>query len=95
MSRVITKTQSRGGRFRNEEIEDYDKIEQGAASVAEISVKGNTKNISNYLLIGADSRSSSFRGLSDTIIILTIDKKNMTSGLSPGLRDTLVTIPGG
>ena len=66
-----------------EEIEDYDKIEQGAASVAEISVKGNTKNISNYLLIGVDSRSSSFRGLSDTIIILTIDKRIRTSGLRP------------
>ena len=77
-----------------EEIEDYDKIEQGAASVAEISVKGNTKNISNYLLIGVDSRSSSFRGLSDTIIILTIDKKNKDIRLASLLRDTLVTIPG-
>jgi LCP family protein required for cell wall assembly len=77
-----------------EEIDDYEKIEEDAASVAEISVKGNTKNISNYLLIGVDSRKNNFSGLSDAIIILTIDKKNKDIRLTSLLRDTLVTIPG-
>ncbi|HHV50465.1 MAG TPA: hypothetical protein GXX54_02005 [Clostridiales bacterium] len=77
-----------------EEIDDYTKIEEGAASVAEISVKGNTNNITNYLLIGIDSRQNNFSGLSDTMIILTIDKKNKDIRLTSLLRDTLVTIPG-
>ncbi|HCA30329.1 MAG TPA: hypothetical protein DEP23_12565 [Ruminococcaceae bacterium] len=77
-----------------EAIDDYKEIEEGAASVAEIPVRGNTKNIKNYMLIGVDSRRKNFVGLADSNIILTLDSKNKQIKLTSLLRDTLVTIPG-
>lgn len=77
-----------------EAIDTYT-IEQGASDVAQISVKGNTKYITNILLLGIDSRNSSYKGSrSDTTIILTINRQNKTIKLTSILRDTMVTIPG-
>ena len=80
---------------RYENIDDYDIIEEGAASVAGIPVRTNTKSVSNYLLIGIDTRDpNSYKGLADSVIILTIDSARKEIKLTSILRDTLVTLPG-
>lgn len=78
-----------------EAIDDYTVIEEGAASVAEIPVRTDTKSIKNYLLIGIDTRQDTYKSaLADSVIILTIDSKTKHIKLTSILRDTLVTIPG-
>ncbi len=77
------------------DISDYTVIEEGASSVAELPVRTNTKNVQNFLLIGIDTRkSNSFIGLSDAVIILTIDTGRKEIKLTSILRDTLVSLPG-
>ena len=68
---------------------DYDKSE-----VSKIPLRGNTKDVTNLLLLGIDARTMKERGRSDSMIIVTINKKNKTIKLSSLLRDTAVTIPG-
>ena len=68
---------------------DYDKSEVG-----KITLRGNTKDVTNLLLLGIDARTMKERGRSDSMIIVTINKKNKTIKLSSLLRDTAVTIPG-
>ena len=68
---------------------DYDKSE-----VSKITLRGNTKDVTNLLLLGIDARTMKERGRSDSMIIVTINKKNKTIKLSSLLRDTAVTIPG-
>ena len=68
---------------------DYDKSE-----VSKITLRGNTKDVTNLLLLGIDARTMKGRGRSDSMIIVTINKKNKTIKLSSLLRDTAVTIPG-
>ena len=65
------------------------------ANVNDIAVPANSKNITNIMLIGVDSRSNSYSSTrSDTNIILSINKKAKTIKMVSLLRDTLVTIPG-
>lgn len=68
---------------------DYDKSE-----VSKITLRGNTKDVTNLLLLGIEARTMKERGRSDSMIIVTINKKNKTIKLSSLLRDTAVTIPG-
>lgn len=68
---------------------DYDKSE-----VSKITLRGNTKDVTNLLLLGIDARTMKERGRSDSMIIVSINKKNKTIKLSSLLRDTAVTIPG-
>lgn len=68
----------------------YDK----AQSVLELPLRGNEKGIRNILLLGIDSRTDSYKGLSDTTIILSINDNTKTIKLISLLRDTWVTIPG-
>lgn len=60
-------------------------------------IQGNSKydpNIYNILIIGGDNVSSSgFRGNSDTLIIVSIDKNTKKIKLSSIMRDTYVPIP--
>lgn len=53
-----------------------------------------SENTINILLIGSDRRSSSSRGLSDAMILCTINKKTKTLTMTSFLRDTYVSIPG-
>jgi len=54
----------------------------------------NIKEITNILLLGVDSRNPEItNGLSDTIIILTIDRKQNTVKLTSILRDCYTYIP--
>ncbi len=65
-----------------------------AQSVAELPLRGNEKGIRNILLLGIDSRTNSYRGLSDTTMILSINDNTKTIKLVSLLRDTWVTLPG-
>ena len=56
---------------------DYDKSE-----VSKITLRGNTKDVTNLLLLGIDARTMKERGRSDSMIIVTINKKNKTIKLS-------------
>lgn len=60
-------------------------------------IKGNSKydpNIYNILIIGGDNASSTgYRGNSDTLIIVSIDKNTKKIKLSSIMRDTYVPIP--
>lgn len=55
---------------------------------------GKTEQIINILLIGQDSRSSTGRARSDTMILMTINKDAKTITLTSFLRDLYVQIPG-
>lgn len=53
------------------------------------------KDITNILLLGVDSRNPKVdKGLSDSIIILTIDRKNNVLKMTSIMRDCYVYIPG-
>lgn len=54
----------------------------------------NDKQILNILLIGADTRKGQTKGLSDTIIIFSIDTKHKKLKMLSLQRDTWVVIPG-
>lgn len=51
-------------------------------------------NITNILLVGCDSRDTSMRGRSDSMIILSINRYTGALNLVSLLRDTYVEIPG-
>ena len=62
-------------------------------SVAGITLRGNTSDVTNILLLGSDGRTN-FSGRSDTTMILSINTRKRTIQLISLLRDTWVTIPG-
>ena len=66
---------------------------ENAASVSDIPVMGDTKDITNIMLIGIDGRNN-YSARSDSNMILSINKKKKTIKLISLLRDTCVTIPG-
>ena len=54
-----------------------------------------SKSVTNILLVGTDSRAKgNKRSRTDTMIILSIDKKNKRVTMTSVLRDTYVKIPG-
>ncbi len=66
-----------------------------AESVDDIAVQGNTKVITNILLLGVETdRKDNYIGRSDTNIIVSINKHTKTIKLISLLRDTYVSIPG-
>lgn len=56
------------------------------------SVKDDS--ITNIAMFGVDSRNSEFRGLSDVIMVLTVDNRHGTVKMTSILRDSLVHIEG-
>jgi LCP family protein required for cell wall assembly len=75
--------------------DDPVKINDIAKSVEEIEVQGNTKVVTNILLLGIETdNKDNYKGRSDTIIILSINKHTKTVKLISLLRDTYVTVPG-
>ena len=62
-------------------------------SLADIPVKGNTRDVTNILLVGIDGRKD-YNGRSDSNIILSINKKDKTIKLVSIMRDLQVLIPG-
>ena len=65
-----------------------DALKQGDDTISLFDQKNEV-----ILLVGADSRTSSDVGRSDTIILAFLDKKNKKVNLLSVLRDTYVTIP--
>ena len=62
--------------------------------VTGIAVRGDTESIENILIVGVDSRNSkSFVGLSDSIMILTLDHYRKQIRISALMRDIYVEIP--
>lgn len=72
---------------------DHSEYEK-AHSVLELPLRGNEKGVRNILLLGIDSRTNSYKGLSDTTMILSINDNTKTIKLVSLLRDTWVTLPG-
>jgi len=56
--------------------------------------EGSTKDVENILLIGRDAREGEINGRSDSMLILTINKKDKTIKMTSILRDLYVTFPG-
>lgn len=52
------------------------------------------KNVLNVLLIGSDTRNTKRRGLSDAMIVISINKEKETITATSLLRDIYLTIPG-
>lgn len=75
---------------------EADSVEQPDVPInlANLEVRGDTKSIHNYFLLGIDSRDGSFYGRSDTMMIASINDTNKTIKLISLLRDTWATIPG-
>ncbi len=75
---------------------DNDEFYQNSGETVDLSnleVRGNTKDVTNYLLLGVDSRDGSFYGRSDTMMIASLDKKNKKVKLITLMRDTWANIP--
>ena len=69
--------------------------ETNSENTATESIKAASKDVTNILLVGTDSRQKGTkRSRTDTMIILSIDKKNNRVTMTSVLRDTYVTIPG-
>ena len=73
------------------------KINHDATSLSEIAMQGNTKSITNVLLIGLDADGGGgYSGQrNDVTMILTINRDKKTITMLSLLRDTHVTLGGG
>lgn len=74
----------------------HNKIDEGELGISsEIADKYGDTDIFNVALFGLDTRDEdSFTGRSDSIIIVSVDRKNNTVKLSSILRDSYVAIDG-
>lgn len=90
-----TKDESKDGTKDKTEAEAKDKTESKDNAETVTSVKTDSKSVTNILLVGTDSRAKgNKRSRTDTMIILSIDKKNKRVTMTSVLRDTYVKIPG-
>ena len=65
-----------------------------APPTADVQIRDDDDDIINILLVGLDTRNSkSFSGLSDSMMVLTLDRKRGQIRLTSFLRDTFVNIP--
>ena len=53
-----------------------------------------SSEVKNILIIGADARDSATRGLSDSMILLSVNKKNKKLQMTSFMRDMYVEIEG-
>lgn len=73
---------------------DYQKPERGyRSSTSSMSLKSDSF-VENILLIGVDDRKGTSSSRSDTMILVSIDKRNKQMKMTSFMRDTYVTIPG-
>lgn len=77
---------------------NYNYVSLDDISNADLGISDNkpkTDDVINIALFGVDTRrSNSFKGLSDTIMILSIDKTNSKIKVTSVMRDSLVEIEG-
>lgn len=74
--------------YQEDEVVDY-----APEDLSTLEVRGNNDYVTNYLLVGVDSRDGE-RARSDTNIIMSINDKTKTIKLVSILRDTWVYNPG-
>lgn len=72
---------------------DYKKTDASASSVSSVALKSDS-SVKNILLIGVDDKKGGSTSRSDTMILVSIDKKNKQLKMTSFMRDTYVTIPG-
>ena len=79
-----------------DEVNSADEADSSEDADKETKVKKvDTKDVTNILLLGTDSRiAGNRRTRTDSMIILSIDKKNNRLVMTSVLRDTYVKIPG-
>lgn len=79
-----------------DEVNSADEADSSEDADKETKVKkAGTKDVTNILLLGTDSRiAGNRRTRTDSMIILSIDKKNNRLVMTSVLRDTYVKIPG-
>lgn len=70
-----------------------DKLEENAAALLEDAGALDSDTV-NILLVGIDSRANSFSGRSDSMILVTINKKTKKVLMTSILRDIYLSIPG-
>lgn len=75
------------------DYEQDDLVDYTPEDLSTLEVRGNNDYVTNYLLVGVDSRTGE-RARSDTNIILSINDKTKTIKLVSILRDTWVYNPG-
>ncbi|HIW72741.1 MAG TPA: LCP family protein [Firmicutes bacterium] len=81
-------------------VDDPVHINDAVDSVNSIEIQGNTKVISNILLVGVETDVgtrddvNNYSGRSDSMIILSIDRYHKTIKMISLLRDSYVAIPG-
>ncbi|MBH1942291.1 LCP family protein [Mobilitalea sibirica] len=85
-NKVINETQT-------EDVEDMEEQISRNMSDNRMEIKKD-KDVLNVLLIGSDSRNSKRRGLSDAMILISINKKTKTIFATSFLRDIYLQIPG-
>ena len=73
-------------------IGDVKKVETQERAYTSGSMESS--DVLNILLVGSDSRSMQERGRTDSIILLSIDKKKKQMTMTSFMRDTYVTFPG-
>lgn len=73
---------------------DYQKPERGYQSSTSSMTLESDSFVENILLIGVDDRKGGTVSRSDTMILVSIDKKHGQIKMTSFMRDTYVTIPG-
>lgn len=73
---------------------DYQKPERGYTSSTSSMTLKSDPFVENILLIGVDDRKGGTVSRSDTMILVSIDKKHGQIKMTSFMRDTYVTIPG-
>ncbi len=73
---------------------DYQKPERGYKSSTSSMALKSDSFVENILLIGVDDRKGGTVSRSDTMILVSIDKKHGQIKMTSFMRDTYVTIPG-
>ena len=73
---------------------EYKKTESNASGYTESMDLEKSSSVENILLIGVDDKKGGTTSRSDTMILLSIDKKHRQLKMTSFMRDTYVSIPG-
>ncbi len=73
---------------------EYNKTESAGSGYTDSMNLESSSRVENILLIGVDDKKGGTTSRSDTMMMLSIDKKNRQLKLTSFMRDTYVTIPG-
>lgn len=91
---LIDRTQSAPSEVSFTQDESELTLPEDAQTLSDIPIQGNTSHVTNFLLLGVDSRETGGNGRSDTNMIVSINSRTKTIKIISLLRDTWVTIPG-